>query len=45
MIQYFTGSNLILVNDTEHYSDQRADIIIHGRSDRFLSSILAECDK
>ena len=23
MIQYFTGSNLILVNDTEHYSDQR----------------------
>ena len=45
MIQYFTGSNLILVNDTEHYSDQRADIIIHGRSDSFLSSILAECDK
>lgn len=45
MLQYYTGSNLILVNDTEHYSDQRADIIIYGRSDRFLSDILAECRK
>lgn len=45
MLQYFTGENLILVNDTEHYSDQRADITIYGRSDRFLLDILAECDK
>ena len=45
MLQYYSGSNLILVNEEEHYSDQRADIIIRGRSDRFLSDILAESDK
>lgn len=45
MLQYYNGSNLILVNEEEHYSDQRADIIIRGRSDRFLSDILAESDK
>lgn len=45
MLQYFTGDNLILVNDMEHYSDQRADIAIYGRSDSFLLDILAECNK
>ena len=45
MLQYFTGSNLILVSETEHYSDQRADIIIHGRSDEFVNKLAEELEK
>ncbi len=45
LLQYFTGKELILVTDTEHYSDQRADIVIYGRSDEFLSGMLSEYEK
>ena len=45
MIQYYTGSNLILVSEREHYSDQRADIIIHGRSDEFVNKLAEELEK
>ena len=45
LIQYFAGSELILVTDTEHYSDQRADIAIYGRSDEFLAGMVSEYEK
>ena len=45
LIQYYTGSNLILVTQTEHYSDQRADIVIRSRSDEFLASMVSEYKK
>ena len=45
LIQYYTGSSLILVTETEHYSDQRADIVIHSRSDEFLASMVSEYKK
>lgn len=45
MIQYYTGSSLILVSEREHYSDQRADIIIHGRSDEFVNKLAEELEK
>ena len=45
LLQYYNGTNLILVNDTEHYSDQRADIVIIGRCDEFLTGIAEEYDK
>ncbi len=45
MIQYYTGSNLILVSDQEHYSDERADIIVRGRCDEFLKSMVSEVEK
>lgn len=45
LLQYYTGSSLILVSETEHYSDQRADIIIHGRCDSFLQGIVSELEK
>ena len=44
MLQYYTGTNLILVTGTEHYSDERADIVIHGRCDDFLKSLADGCD-
>ena len=37
-LQYYTGPDLILVTEKEHYSDQRADIIIRGRCDEFLAA-------
>lgn len=45
MLQYYTGGNLILVSETENYSDQRADIIIHGRSDEFVNKLAEELEK
>ena len=45
LIQYYTGPNLILVTETEHYSDQRADIVIRGRSHEFLASMVSEYEK
>lgn len=45
MLQYYTGSNLILVTDSEHYSDEKADIVVYGRCDEFLSGLAAECVK
>lgn len=46
MLQYFKGNTLILVTTgTERYSDRQADIVVHGRSDEFLESIVAECER
>lgn len=45
MIQYYTGSNLILVSEREHYSDERADIIVRGRCDDFLKRLVSELEK
>lgn len=45
MSQYYTGSNLILVSEQEHYSDERADIIVRGRCDEFLKSMVSEVEK
>ena len=45
LLQYYSGSMLILVTKKEHYSDQRADIIIHGRCDRFLRGIVSEAER
>ena len=45
LLQYFNGNDMILVTDTEHYSDQRADIVIYGRSDEFLTGMVSEYEK
>ena len=45
MIQYYTGSNLILVSEREHYSDERADIVVRGRCDDFLKRLVSELEK
>lgn len=45
LIQYYNGSNLILVNQQENYSDERADIVIHNRSDEFLKALAKEYEK
>ena len=45
LLQYYSGPNLILVTEHEHYSDQRADIVIHGRSDEFLAGMVSEYEK
>ena len=44
MLQYYTGTKLILVTESEHYSDQRADIVVHGRCDDFLEKLVMECE-
>lgn len=43
LLQYYTGTNLILVTGSEHYTDQRADFIVYGRCDEFLERLAAEC--
>lgn len=45
MLQYYSGTNLILVTESEHYSDQQADIIVYGRSDDFLRCLNEEYRK
>ncbi|HJC39248.1 MAG TPA: NAD-dependent deacetylase [Candidatus Mediterraneibacter faecigallinarum] len=45
MLQYYSGTNLILVTESEHYSDQQADIIVYGRSDDFLRRLNEEYRK
>lgn len=45
LLQYYSGSKLILVTETEHYSDQRADIVIYGRCDEFLAGMVSEYEK
>lgn len=45
LLQYFRGTELILVTEKEHYSNERADIVISGRSDEFLCSMVSEYDK
>ncbi len=45
MLQYYTGSNLILVTDKEHYTDQQADIVVYGRCDEFLNQLVAEYER
>ncbi len=42
LLQYYTGTNLVLVTDSEHYSDQQADEIVYGRCDDFLKRIVNE---
>ena len=42
LLQYYTGANLILVTDSEHYSDQKADEIVYGRCDEFLETLVSE---
>ena len=42
LLQYYTGTNLILVMDSEHYSDQHADEIVYGRCDEFLEKLVSE---
>lgn len=42
LLQYYTGTNLILVTDSEHYSDQQADEIVYGRCDKFLEKLVSE---
>ena len=44
MLQYYSGTNLILVTGSEHYADQRADFVVYGRCDEFLERLAAECD-
>ena len=43
MLQYYTGTNLILVTESEHYTDQRADFVVYGRCDEFLERLADEC--
>ncbi len=45
MLQYYNGTNLILVTESEHYSDQQADVIVYGRSDDFLGRLNEEYRK
>lgn len=45
LLQYYSGSNLILVTEGEHYSDQRADIVIYGSSSKFLADMVSEYEK
>lgn len=44
MLQYYSGTNLILVTGSEHYADQRADFVVYGRCDDFLERLAAECE-
>lgn len=41
MLQYYKGSHVIVVEENAHYSDELADIVVHGRSDEFLNSFAA----
>ena len=45
LLQYYTGTNLILVTGSEHYTDQRADFVLYGRCDDFLVRLADECSK
>ncbi len=45
MLQYYSGTNLILVTESEHYSDQQADLIFYGQSDEFLGRLVEEYKK
>ena len=44
LLQYYSGTNLILVTGSEHYTDQRADYIVYGRCDEFLERLAEECE-
>lgn len=45
LLQYYTGTELILVTGSEHYTDQRADFVVYGRCDEFLERLADECGK
>lgn len=45
LLQYFSGHDIILVNDEKHYSDQKADVVVRGRCDRFLANLTEEYEK
>ena len=39
LINYYEGDKLILVNETPHYAERLANIIIHERVDRLLEQL------
>ena len=39
MVKYFNGNKVILIHEREHYSDGRADIVIHGKPSEILPQI------
>ena len=44
LLQYYEGNQVILVKETEHFSDTRANICIHSRCDDFLENLVRECE-
>lgn len=42
LTDYYEGKKLILVNETPHYSDRYADIVIHERVDDWIEKIQRE---
>lgn len=42
LIDYYDGDKLILVNETPHYADRFADIVVHERVDDLLEKIRLE---
>ncbi len=42
LTDYYGGQKLILVNETPHYSDRFADIVIHQRVDDLMERIQKE---
>lgn len=45
LLQYYRGTKLILVTESEHYSDQRADLVFYEQSDKFLGRLVREYKK
>lgn len=39
-LKYFDGNKVVLINSAEHYSDIRADIVIHGKASDILPEIV-----
>lgn len=42
LIHYYEGNKLILITKKEHFSDKKADIVVHSRVDEGLKHILEE---
>ena len=42
LINYYEGDKLILVNETPHYAERLADIVIHERVDDLLERLRKE---
>lgn len=45
LVNYYNGSKLVVVNSAPHFSDRRADLVIHERVDVTLEKIIKELDK
>ena len=39
-LKYFEGNKVILINPAEHFTDTRADIVIHGKVSEILPKIV-----